>query len=102
MKISVFSLEQKRQCNRNWFKAGDGIVCRKNNIVRKTRSDEHEHYYSLEFNYHFEYPNDTVYFAMNVPFSYSRLMRLLKHIEQQDKHPDVYVSGNAALSKSVV
>lgn len=38
MKISAYSLEQKRQCNRNWFKAGEGIFCHRNNLLRKTRN----------------------------------------------------------------
>jgi hypothetical protein len=62
MKVSIYSSEQKRICNRNWFKGGDSIRFYKNNFLRKAREGSN-FYYSLEFSYNFDYIDDTVYFA---------------------------------------
>jgi hypothetical protein len=84
MKISIYSAEQKRICN----KGGDGIHFYKNNLLRRVR-EEFSSYYSLEFSYSFDYIDDTVYFAMNIPYTYTHLLRLLSTIEQQDRHKDM-------------
>jgi len=40
-------------------------------------------YYSLSFDYEFEYPDDIVYFAYSVPYTYTDLTNLLTQIKEQ-------------------
>lgn len=84
----MYSMEQKRLCNRNWFKGGECIDYYRNNLMRKNKERS---YYSLEFAYNFEYPNDSVYFAMNIPYTYTQLLKQLSHLEHQDLPQGVYL-----------
>lgn len=52
MRPSVYSMEQKRLCNRNWFKGGEGVEFYRNNMMRRGGGDTRS-YYSLEFAYSF-------------------------------------------------
>ena len=41
----------------------------------------------MSFSYDFSIPNDTVYFAYCIPYTYSRLLRFLNKLENNKKMP---------------
>lgn len=45
-------------------------------VIRKNRV-----FYSVEFEYEFEYDNDVVWFATSIPYTYSMLLKYIKSIE---------------------
>lgn len=55
-----------------------------NRVVRRGRV-----FYSLEFDYKFEYENDTVWFATAIPYTYSTLWKYIKSIESKICHTNV-------------
>lgn len=79
MKVSIFSEKQWHQEKRSWFKGGDEISYSNTRIERTTK--ENESYFCLAFSYTFSDDNDTVYFALNQPYSYSRFIRFVETIE---------------------
>ena len=78
MKILIFSEKENELTELGWFRGGTGIGYYENNIRRPTSS---KHFYSLSFNYKFDYSDDTIYFAYCFPYSYSDLMQDLLILE---------------------
>jgi hypothetical protein len=50
-----------------------------------------ERYYYLSFQYEFEEDNDEVYFALNQPYTYSRLAKYISGLEQRQLQDGVHV-----------
>lgn len=44
-------------------------------------------FYTLEFEYEFEYDNDTVWFATSIPYTYSMLLKYIKSVEDNIINP---------------
>lgn len=63
MLISVFSLRKKMEERIGWFKGGDNINFSHINLKRSHHNQDQ--YFSLYFEYTFEYDSDEVYFALN-------------------------------------
>ena len=45
----------------------------KRRLICKHEEDETNSFYQLSFKYSFDIPNDTTYFALSVPYTYSQL-----------------------------
>jgi hypothetical protein len=45
-------------------------------VVRRGRT-----FFTVEFEYEFEYDNDVVWFATSIPYTYSMLLKYIKSIE---------------------
>ena len=80
MKVSVYSEKKNDKKNMGWHKAGDDIRYFQNGI-KKDVTYYSKSYYTLTFQYNFEYDADTVYFAYSVPYTYSDLRNDLVCIE---------------------
>lgn len=78
MKILIFSEKENQKSDLGWFRGGTNISYYANNIRRPGSS---KCFYSLSFNYKFEYDDDVVYFAYCFPYSYSDLMQDLLVLE---------------------
>jgi len=57
-----------------WHRIANEVVYKR--IMRRGRV-----FYNVEFEYEFEYDNDTVWFATCIPYTYSMLIRYIKSIE---------------------
>lgn len=71
MMISIFSKKKFELQGIRWFKGGENIHPSTTTFLRPNRIDEF--YSCLYFEYNFEFSNDEVYFALNQPYTYSRL-----------------------------
>lgn len=69
MKISIFSKKKYDLTQTGWFKGAFEIGYIKNNIVKQNDN----YYYTLTFKYTFDYTDDEVFFAYNIPYTYSQL-----------------------------
>lgn len=78
MKILIFSETENEKSELGWFRGGHNISYYQNNIRRPGNS---KCFYSLSFNYRFEYSEDTIYFAYCFPYTYSDLMQDLTILE---------------------
>lgn len=84
MKISVYSDKKSEAESIGWHKDGEDISYFMNGI-RKDVTNYLRMYYTATFTYHFQYDDDTVYFAYSVPYTYSDLRNDLAAIES-DQH----------------
>ncbi len=67
---------------KGWKRKGQNIFYEKNSI---NREGSNKYYSSLSFSYDFTKENDIVEFAHAIPYSYSRLMDLIKKVENSKK-----------------
>ena len=84
MKIAVYSEIRAKSEKIGWTRECDKILHYKNGLYRFV-GDNRKNYASLTFNYTFKYDNDTVYIAMNVPFTYTKLNSILNDFSRDDK-----------------
>jgi len=66
MKPAIFSILK----GTGWVRKGSKIKYLKSRILKENSTTD-ACYYSLSFSLKFEYENDLVYIAMNVPYSYT-------------------------------
>lgn len=78
MKILIFSEIENEKTQLGWFRGGTNIDYYENNIRRPGSS---KRFYSLSFDYKFDYTDDTIYFAYCFPYTYSDLMQDLTILE---------------------
>ncbi|EWS72671.1 zinc carboxypeptidase family protein (macronuclear) [Tetrahymena thermophila SB210] len=77
MKISVFSLKENKLKNNGWMRKGKDIQYFKNKIIKE--QDPNQYYYTLSFTYRFKHEDDEIYFAMNPPYSYTKMTKHLDY-----------------------
>ncbi len=93
MRVAVFSEKKAELARRDelpqvfadWHRGGDNIEYKisrmsahalpQQQCVRKKKA-----YYELAFDYNFEYPDDKVFFAYSIPYTYSKLNTLLEQM----------------------
>jgi hypothetical protein len=77
MKISLFSLINAQNNKGNgWSKTGRNIKYERSSI-KKTNDPKYK-FYSLSFMVEFQHDHDYVCLAMNIPYSYTRLVHHIK------------------------
>lgn len=77
MKIMVYSYKKvDNGKSHGWERGCKGISYQKNRV----RKNERQFYFTLSFTYEFEYDEDTVYFAYNIPYTYTMLNEFLDGI----------------------
>lgn len=84
MRISCYSETKAKVQKIGWHRAGNNIKFYSNGLY-KFVDDNRKNFSSLYFNYTFEYSNDVVYFAMNIPFTYTKLTSMLNNYSRDDK-----------------
>eukprot|EP00826_Nyctotherus_ovalis_P039360 TRINITY_DN3783_c0_g2_i3.p1 TRINITY_DN3783_c0_g2~~TRINITY_DN3783_c0_g2_i3.p1 ORF type:complete len:826 (-),score=182.08 TRINITY_DN3783_c0_g2_i3:157-2634(-) len=80
-----------------WHRGGDNIsyeissLSEDNGVRSKylARSGWKKAYYTLSFEYNFEYPEDVVSFAYAVPYTYTQLMELIKTLNPEYTKKDI-------------
>ena len=95
MKVSVFSEMATRRAKKGleeeerlgWHKTGDLISYGMSKLTREMIEDSQvkKYYYSVSFEYYFDYENDTVSFAYCFPYTFSKLTTFLKKITTGQK-----------------
>lgn len=80
MKICLYSERNYQENNEGWFRGGEKIVYLPNGIMRNSFKS----YFTLSFEYVFQYEDDCVYFAYAVPFTYTDL---IKNLDEFEKDP---------------
>ena len=81
MQPVVYSKEREKKTGEKWHRAGTQVAYFQNCTPRIDRPEKH--YYTLSFQYSFDYPNDTVYFAHCFPYSHSDLLRDISTSQEQ-------------------
>lgn len=68
-----------------WFQSGSNITYEPSPYTKEindlNRYTLHKPYYSLSFDFRFLYPNDTVYVAYTVPYTYSAILTHIRHLK---------------------
>ena len=84
MKILVYSDKRREEEGTGWFRAGIDINYYRNGLFR-TYKDKKKTFSSLVFSYEFKYDDDTVYFANNIPYTFTDLNKELIEYEKNEK-----------------
>jgi hypothetical protein len=84
MKILIYSEKKYEEEKKGWFRGGKEIDYYRNGLYRLYK-DRKQQFSSLVFSYEFEYDDDVVYFANNIPYTYSDLNRELIEYEINEK-----------------
>jgi hypothetical protein len=66
-----------------WFKGGDKLTFGMINLARYHHVNERYNFLSFEYDCQFE--DDEVYFALNQPYTYSRLVNFIENIKKVPK-----------------
>lgn len=83
----AFSLKLHQEKGIEWQPVGTNIVYKRSNLVRKKgyldqqAQESVNYYYTLEWKYTYEYPDDEVFFAQFPPYTYSDLLKHIKTIK---------------------
>ena len=79
MSVTVYSLRSHRERGLGWHHAGSNILYYPNGLMREDM--DKKEYFSLSFEYVFQYSNDDVYFAYSYPYTYSQLQSYLYSLD---------------------
>lgn len=91
MKLLIFSEKKLANEKVGWFRGGEDITYYQNNYRREHMTNYQRCYYTLTFNYKFDYDFDTLLFAYSQPYTYSDLNEDFSLIEKAKLD---YVSRN--------
>ena len=75
-KPSIFSFQKYHNKKIGWHRLSKDVIYKRE--YRKGRV-----FFSLEFQYEFEYDDDIVWFATSIPYTYSMLLKYIKSIEDK-------------------
>lgn len=81
MRVLIYSKKVSKNVGTGWFRGGDNIMYYPNGIIRES-SPTGKCYYTLSFNYRFDFTDDCVYFAYSLPYSYTEVQKLLDNYEK--------------------
>lgn len=76
LKPSVFSFNKFQNKRVGWHRITKDVVYKR--AYRRGRI-----FFTLEFEYEFEYDDDIVWFATSIPYTYSMLLKYIKSIEEK-------------------
>lgn len=84
LKISVYSEQIAKNEKIGWHRSCDNILFYRNGLY-KFIGENRKNFSSLTFTYTFKHDNDQVFFAMNTPFTYTKLNHILNNFSKNDK-----------------
>lgn len=92
----AYSLKKFNAKGVGWHTTGKNVAYYKNRIQRKKEftdlgysSKNNQYFYTLEWTYEFEYPQDEVYFAQFPPYAYTDLLKNLTDIQHKNGIKDI-------------
>ena len=83
LKIWYFSKKKKEEKNIGWHHTKENVNYSKNFLYNFTKA-KRTYYYTLSFEYTFEYDNDEVFFANSIPFFYSDVINDLNYFTKKE------------------
>ena len=82
LKPLVFSVKKEKNEGVGWYRTQESVSYYQNNLPRPGNTGKlPSFYYTLSFNYTFEYAHDLVFFAHCYPYSYSTLQSYLHSLK---------------------
>ena len=84
MKICVYSMKKANDEKIGWYRDGNHIKFYQNGLY-KFVGERRKNFSSLSFQYSFKNENEEVYFAMNIPFTYTKMSKMLIEYSKDDK-----------------
>ena len=88
MQPNVWSEEKMRRGEaKGWYRAGYNVTYSSSKINRLMSS--RKQYFMLGFDFEFEYEDNTVWFAYAIPYTFTKLSKLISSIEE---NPFIQVS----------
>lgn len=84
MKILIYSEKKCEEENTGWFRGGKDIDFYRNGLFRLYK-DSKKMFSSLVFSYEFTHDDDTVYFANNIPYTFTDLNKELIEYDKNEK-----------------
>lgn len=88
IKIWVYSVKKNLYNKKNWHHTEEDVKYYKNTLYR-TCKGKRQYFYTLSFDYTFEYDDDEVYFANCIPYTYTDIMKHLNELQKYEntKYP---------------
>ena len=83
IKIWYFSSKKKQEKNIGWHHTKEDVNYNQNFLYRYING-KRQYYYSLSFDYTFEYDNDEIYFANSIPYTYSDIIKDLNEYSKKE------------------
>ena len=83
LKIWYYSQKKKKEKKIGWHHTKENVNYSQNFLYNFTRN-KRTYYYTLSFEYTFEYDNDEVYFANSLPFFYSDVINDLNYYTKKE------------------
>lgn len=81
MKPRVFSVQEVRfGINNGWCMGGENITFSQSKLLKP---NSRKPFFQLSFTYKFNYPNDKVWFATGIPYTYCRLEKIFKLLKSE-------------------
>ena len=89
LKVWYYSIKKKEDKNIGWGHTNENVDYYQNFLYRYIKG-KRQYYYTLSFDYTFEYDNDEIYFANCIPFTYSDLIRDLNEYTKKENEKYFY------------
>jgi len=83
MKVLVYSEKMEKESKIGCHRGGKNIQYYKNGIY-KIYNERKKHYSSMSFSYESQYDKDTIFFANQIPYLYTDLIKELNEFEKDD------------------
>ena len=83
IKIWYYSVKKNEEKNIGWHHINEKVEYYKNFLYRYIKG-KRQYYYSLSFDYTFEYDNDEIYFANSIPFTFSDIINDLNEYTKKE------------------
>ena len=83
IKIWYYSVKKNEEKNIGWHHINEKVEYYKNFLYRYIKG-KRQYYYSLSFDYTFEYDNDEIYFANSIPFTFSDIINGLNEYTKKE------------------
>ena len=88
-KIWYYSKKKNEEKNIGWHHTKENVEYYQNFLYRFIKG-KRQYYYTLSFDYTFQYDNDEIYFANCIPFTYSDIIRDLNEYTKQENEKYFY------------
>ena len=89
IKVWYYSTKKNEENNCGWNHTNENVEYYQNFLYRYIKG-KRQYYYTLSFDYTFEYDNDEIYFANCIPFTYSDLIKDLNEYTKKENEKYFY------------
>ena len=88
MKVAVYSYRRKERENMDWHRDGYHYTYFPNELLKvqssaiQINADQATNYNTLSFQYDCKYSDDLIFIAANLPYSYTKMLKFIDHVEK--------------------